>query len=129
MAGNKTQPINFSKFNIKNLSFSPLEKNERSKAQKIAYPRYSTGDGGRPSNFIFQTPAIPLNQYGIPSLGEFYKDDTARDFIKVPLDPNNKDSMILQKMFEEIDEMVGKTNKKEILGTKYSKLSFLTSLV
>lgn len=123
MAANKPQPINFSKFNIKNLSFSPLEKNERSKAQKIAYPRYSVGDG-RPSNFVFQTPALSLNQYGIPSLGEFYKDDSARDFIKVPLDPNNKDAMALQKMFEAIDEMVGETHKKEILGKNHGKFAY-----
>jgi len=32
--------VEYNKFNVKNLSFTKLEENSRSKGQMIAYPRY-----------------------------------------------------------------------------------------
>ena len=86
-----------------------------SKAQKLAFPRYTHNRYGE-MGVVLQTPFIHLTQYGIPSLGEYYADDAARDFIKVPFDPNVKESMVLMNKLEQLDELVDKKMKNDILG-------------
>jgi hypothetical protein len=100
-----------------------LEKNERSKAQKIAYPRYCYKTHGS-SNLVTQTPSIQITQYGISSLNEYIPDDSKRSFIKIPLDPSQEKSMILQEKLESIDKLVGDKLKKAILGKNYNKFDY-----
>ena len=62
----------------------------------ISYPRY----GG--SNFVFQTPEFKITQYGIPPLGKFAKDDSARTTLKLPLD-DQPGCVQLSNMFQKLD--------------------------
>jgi hypothetical protein len=119
----KIPPVKYSKLDSTKVSFSDLEKNERSKAQKIAYPRYLHKKHGL-TNLVIQTPAIQITQYGIPSIGEYYKDDADRAFLKMPIDPNQKESVVLQKKLESIDKLAGDKLKKAILGKNYKKFEY-----
>ena len=109
------KPFLCENFVSQKLTFTELDMdNERCKAQGIAYPNY--GDG----KFIFQTPEFKITQYGIPSLGDYYKDDKDRCFFKFPLDPSQAGCVTLEKMFSEIDKYMIK-NQPTILG-KYAKV-------
>ena len=114
------KPVVYSKFDPKKLSFTELQKNsERSKSQMISFPRYQftpTQD----SNFVFQTATVNITQYGLPRLGEYYKTDDQRAFLKVPLDPNQADCVAMEKMLNSLDKTVLK-NKDKVLE-KYGKL-------
>ena len=79
----KQMTISFTSFDISKLYFTTLEENDRSKGQKIAYPRY---EHNNEYPLLIQFPWFQLSSYGIPRLGEYYKDDSQRLFIKIPLD-------------------------------------------
>ena len=116
-------PIKFSKLNTSKISFSPLEKNERSKAQKISYPRYSDEKFGQ-VNLVFQSPEIKITQYGIPTLGEYYKSDKDRSFIKLPLDSENKEVKQFIDKLMEIDQLA-EAQKQHIIGKNYAKFDYV----
>ena len=123
--GNKPslKPVVYSKFDPKKLSFTELQKNsERSKSQMISFPRYKF-DSGVESNFVFQTATVNITQYGLPRLGEYYKSDDARAFLKVPLDPSQPACVEMEKMLLSLDKTVLK-NKEKVLAflDKYIKL-------
>jgi hypothetical protein len=80
------QTTNYTKVNVSELSFTNIEENQRTKGQKIAYPRYNDPQLGEDTPLYIQFPWIHLSQYGIPRLGEYYTDDSQRSFIKLPLD-------------------------------------------
>ena len=117
---NTVQPIVCHKFDPKKLSFTELEKNsERSKSQMISFPRYQYSPTME-TNFVFQTTTIQVTQYGLPRLGEFYKSDDQRSFIKVPLDPEQESCNIQKAMLVSLDNTIEK-RKTAVLG-KYEKL-------
>lgn len=115
---NPNQMIEIKDFKSKNLKFTELD-TEKNKKQFISFCNYKYKNE-KTSAFRFRTREILFSQYGIPSLGEYYKTDADRDFVKVPFDPAQQACVELQKMVTEIDEYIMK-NKDEVLG-KYAPL-------
>lgn len=117
---NTPQPLHCDKFEKSRLSYTELDtENERIKSQFISYPRYTDEKYGE-NSFVFQTDWMKITQYGLPSLGEYYKTDSERNFLKVPLDPNQDGCNSLENMLTQVDEYT-EENKKNILG-KFAKL-------
>lgn len=138
-------------FNVTKLSFSEIDfakKNEKPEKGKIAYgqtqyisfPRY---DEQLPT---FRAGWIQMSCRGIPSLGEYYKDDAARDFVQIPLleerhlpqpykgKPFTPKELLarqftlqsckeLRKMMSNIDNYIMK-NKSKILGKFAEKFEY-----
>jgi len=109
-----------------NLTFTELDpKNERSKAQMVAFGKYKYPNAE--SNLVFQTGPIKLTQYGIPSLGEYYKTDDQRSYIKVPFDTTQEACVELENMLTSIDDHV--ENDKEAILKKFAKLYTYSKIV
>ncbi len=107
-------------FDIKDLTFTKFEENERSKAQNMAFPRYK-----ETQRLMLQAPWIDMNAYGVPQLGEYYKTDKDRAFIKIPLDLNNPEVKEFYEKLQSIDEMMGsKKFKEQQFGAKASKYKY-----
>jgi len=107
----------YSDIDPKKLSFTDLEENSRSKGQKIAYVRYSDPIKGE-STLIMQTPWISLDTYGIPRAGEYYKDESSRSFMKVPLDTQDECIKVLHDKMKELDTILAESEtKKGIFGS------------
>jgi len=108
--------IKFNKFQPSMVNFTDLEENKRSKGQKIAYVRY-----GDKQPFL-QTPEIQLETYGIPRAGEYYKEDSQRSFIKVPLNEEfSTDVKLFKQKLEQLDTIMDSDQMREkIFGSKKS---------
>jgi len=106
--------IKFNKFSPEKVHFTDLEENKRSKGQKIAYVRY-----GESTPFL-QTPKIQLSTYGIPRPGEYYKEDSQRAFIKVPLDVSFSDDVkLFHEKLVQLDKLLDSDAMREkIFGSK-----------
>lgn len=123
----KIPPVSYKNLDPTRLSFTKLEKNERNKTQKVSFARYRHDNGE--TSLIFQTPKIKLTQHGIPTLGEFYKKDQDRQFIKLPYDTNQPEALELKTKLQEIDAMLEDVSTKgEILGRHADKYIY-SSLV
>lgn len=121
----KEMTTNFSDVDVSRLNFTDLEENQRSKGQKIAYPRYDHPQTGADSPLFIQFPWIALDSYGIPKLGEFYADDSQRSFVKIPLDQSNSEIKQFSNMLKEIDAKLGSDEFKEkMFGAKASKYEY-----
>merc|ERR1711988_355027 len=98
------------------VNFTDPEENKRSKGQKIAYVRY-----GDKQPFL-QTPEIQLETYGIPRAGEYYKEDSQRSFIKVPLNEEfSTDVKLFKQKLEQLDTIMDSDQLREkIFGSKKS---------
>ena len=102
MAHNKVKPtVLCSELESARLSFTDLEENDRSKGQKIAYPRYNHPQLGEGSGLILQGEWMEMSSYGVPSLGEYYAEDKDRSFVKVPLDLTKEEVKAMIKPHEE----------------------------
>ena len=114
----KVKPILCNQFNVKNLSFTELTDNDdKTRAQFMAFSRYKY-PAGEESSLVLQTGEIEITQYGLPSIGKYYKTDDQRNFVKLALDPKQASCRELEKTLSEIDTMAEK-EKVKILG-KYS---------
>lgn len=105
--------------------FTDLDtQNERTKGQMIAYPRYITEHGE--GNYVFRTKKITLTHYGIPRAGEFYKSDSERCFIKIPLDKFNEAACELEDHLEAMDKCIDTDEMKtKIFGAQLaSKMTY-----
>jgi len=110
----------FQDFNAKDLTFTKFEENERSKAQNLAFPRYK-----ETQRLMLQGPWIEMNAYGVPQLGEYYKTDKDRAFIKIPLDLNNPEVKEFYDKLQTIDEMMNsKEFKAQQFGDKAKKYKY-----
>lgn len=110
------------------LSFTKLEENDRSKGQKIAYPRYDHPRLGVDKDLIIQLPWIKLTSYGIPRNDEYHPDDSKRGYIKVPLDQSIQEVSEFSKMLQSIDAELGSEKYKQLwFGSQASKYTY-TSL-
>ena len=117
----KNLTTKYDQFEADRLSFTTLEENERSKGQKIAYPRYNHPSLGEGQPLFLQGPWMTMYNYGVPTLGEYYKEDKDRAFVKVPLDMNDPEVAKMVGEFKKIDEVLGTESfKKENFG-KYAK--------
>ena len=110
----------FQDFNVKDLTFTKFEENERSKAQNLAFPRYK-----ETQRLMLQGPWIEMNAYGVPQLGEYYKTDKDRAFIKIPLDLSNPEVKEFYDKLQTIDEMMNsKEFKAQQFGDKAKKYKY-----
>jgi len=112
------KPIAIKDYDPKNLVTKPVEKNPKSGKQMISFPKFKIN--GKESFLVFQTPWIEMTQGGVPQIGEYYKDDEARSFIKIPLSPYDKEVQVLKKKMEKTDELL-KKNTADIVGKKNAK--------
>lgn len=102
---NSNTPIRFDKFDVDNVVITEPEENEMVKAQKLSYPRYKNGDVL--GQLLIKTPVINIFSGGIPSLGEYFKDDKSRaKNFKIPFDPSNKESQQLMSVMEALDNLM-----------------------
>lgn len=121
----KEMTTNYSDVNVSRLSFTDLEDNQRSKGQKIAYPRYDHDQNGSDSPLFVQFPWLSLNQYGIPRIGEYYTDDSQRGFVKLPLDQSIPEVKEFSELLQSIDKRLGSDEFKEkCFGSKASKYQY-----
>jgi hypothetical protein len=101
--------------------FTELEENPRTKGQRIAYPRYEPDA----SNPFIQLPWITMDTMGIPSICEYYPDDSKRDFVKVPLNQTDQEIKQFTELFQELDEYLGSQEMRDkIFGDKASKYEY-----
>jgi hypothetical protein len=121
----KEMTTNFTDFDISKLSFTNLEENDRSKGQKIAYPRYEHPQLGNDQPLFIQFPWIHLSSYGVPKISEFIKDDYQRLFLKIPLDQSVPEIKIFSDLLKSLDDKLGSQEYKEkLFGTKASKYEY-----
>jgi hypothetical protein len=74
---------------------------------------------------MLQAPWIEMNAYGIPQIGEYYKTDKDRAFIKIPLDLNNPEVKEFYEKLQSIDELMSsKKFKEQQFGAKASKYKY-----
>ena len=112
----KTDKMTFSEFNTKN---------QRNVSQMICFPYYDNTD--TTFNLIFKTDPIKITQYGIPKIGpktaDFIKSDQDREYIKIPYDVSQPNSVELFKMLESIDKYMP-TIQDKIFGTKSKQYKY-----
>ena len=117
--------VNYTKVEVDRISSTDLEENERSKGQKIAYPRYNHPTLGEGQALMIQLPWIKLESYGVPRAGEFYKNDSDRAFVKVPLNLNLPESKALADVFKSIDAYLSTEEfASKLLGSKWKKYEY-----
>jgi len=117
--------VNYTKVEVSRLSSTDLEENERSKGQKIAYPRYNHPTLGEGQALMVQLPWIKLESYGVPRAGEYYKNDSDRAFVKVPLNLNQPESKALADVFKSIDAHFSSEEfASKLLGSKWKKYEY-----
>ena len=117
--------VNYSDVEISKIYFSKLEENDRSKGQKISYPKYEHPIFGRDHTLDIQFPWITLSTYGIPRVGEYYKEDYQRLFIKIPLDESIQENIPFINFIKSIDELLcSSTFKQNMFGSKADKYKY-----
>ena len=100
-----------------------LGENERSKGQRIGYPRYRNASGDDIRLFL-QTPKMKLFSGGVPRIDaeNGIASDNDRQFINVPFDLQNTESKMLYDKLCAIDSVYGSDDmKKRLFGKKASK--------
>jgi len=121
----KSLTTKFDKFESDRLSFTPLEDNERSKGQKIAYPRYNHPTFGEDQPCFIQGPWMTMSHYGVPQLGEYYKEDKDRAFVKCPLDMTDENIVKMVEELQKVDEKYSSESfKKESFGKHAKKYTY-----
>ncbi len=134
----KAKTININKMSstkknntIKYQDFTPSDL----KFKKFDEPNFGKGKDTKPSSqlisftekeFDIQTPWIKLYTYGIPRLGQYYKTDSSRTFIKVPLNQDDSDVTEFLTKMQGIDEyMKSKEFKTMQFGAKADKYNYI----
>jgi hypothetical protein len=84
-----------------------------STTQYQAFPRYNHNKGGE-STPVYKTDWIRMTQYGLPQINEQYKiyTDSDRNYVKIPLDPNQESCQVLEEKLSGVDEYM-EENRKE----------------
>ena len=111
----------YTDFDQSRLDFTELMDNERSKGQRIAYPRYNHPTKGEDQQLMLQTPWMKIFTYGVPRLGEFYANDKDRSFLKLPVDLDDNEAKILYTQFEKFDARMSSTEMRKTLFEKKAK--------
>jgi hypothetical protein len=125
MAAKSDMTTKFTDVDVSRLNFTEFEENQRSKGQKISYPRYTHPENGSEMPLFIQFPWIDLKSYGVPKIGEYYSDDSQRSFVKIPLDQSIPEIKQLSDMLRQIDEKLGSDEFKEkMFGAKASKYEY-----
>jgi hypothetical protein len=107
------------------ISSTELQENERSKGQKLAYPKYNHPKFGIDQPLIFQFPWVRLETYGVPRAGEYFKNDSDRTFVKLPLNNSIPETEELTKKCKEIDKYFSSEEfASKLLGKKWNKYTY-----
>ncbi len=114
--------IKYSDVETNRMSSTEIQENDRSKGQKIAYMQYNHPKFGSDQPLIIQAPWIRIENYGVPKMGEYFKSDSDRAFVKIPLNESIPESAELIKMFIKFDELFSsKEFCQHLFGKKYDK--------
>ena len=117
--------IKYSDLDASRISSTDLEDNDRSKGQKIAYPRYDHPTLGADQRIYIQFPHVKLVTYGVPRAGEYYQTENARAFIKLPLDLALPEVQTLVEKMKAIDAHFSSQEFAEkLLGKKWNKYTY-----
>lgn len=115
-----TNVVDYLEIDIDSLEFNEPKESERSKGQKISFPNYKNG---RISYIKF--PEIYLDMYGILPLGDFVKDDSARSFIKIPINPEYNKIKPFIEFLQLLDNKFGSDEyKTKLFGSKAKKYDY-----
>ena len=110
---------------VSRISSTELQENERSKGQKLAYPKYNHPKFGIDQPLIFQFPWVRLETYGVPRAGEYFKNDSDRTFVKLPLNNSIPETEELTKKCKEIDKYFSSEEfASKLLGKKWNKYTY-----
>ncbi len=105
---------------LENLSFTEIDlKSKYAKRQYISFPRIEED-----KKLILKTPFIKLSKYGIQKISEYYPTEQSRAFLKLPLDPAQKNALIIKECLSKLDKHI-QDNKKEILGVLHGKANYI----
>ena len=127
MSANKVteMTIKYSDLEVSRISASDLQENERSKGQKIAYPRYDHPIFGPEQVLMIQCPFMNIISGGVPRISEYFENDSKREFVKTPLDETNPDVLIFIDKIKELDAYFSSSQfASKLLGSKYKKYSY-----
>lgn len=117
-------PIKFEEMDISQLSISEFaETPDKPKSTiRTAFPRYGPSEQ---YGQLFQLPKIQISVFGIPPAGEFYKDDMARAFIRLPLDITDaRVKAVYDKIHELDDYLKSDAVKEKLFGTKAKRYKY-----
>lgn len=113
-ASEKVAPV----YRYKEIDFSSAAVSELNKdgMQPLAYINYNDPVRKAETKLLVQSGKIKLVAHGIPGLhDEYVKDDSAREFIKIPLDPQQAACVELRKFLEAVDEWAGSAEMRKTL--------------
>lgn len=127
MSNNKAKDltVNYVDVDVARISSTELQENERSKGQRIAYPRYHHPVLGENQALMMQFPWIRLETYGVPRAGEYFKSDADRSFVKVPLNSSIPEVAALIEKVKELDAYFASEDfASKLLGKKWNKYTY-----
>lgn len=114
--------------NFENATVSELNKEG---SQPLAYINYENQTLNAKTKILVQSGKIKITSHGIPSLDKegsknnYYPDDSKREFIKVPLDPEQPACRELKAHLEAADKWAGSEEmKKKLFGKRSSKYQY-----
>ena len=106
--------VKHSEYNVESLEFSPLSNPKKKTLQTILLPTYNGGRGP-----LIQLPEITLDMYGIPSKCDFYKEDSQRLFLKLPLNTKIKEiTELTEGLFKQLDDKLSGSEFNSFVGKK-----------
>lgn len=121
----KEMTVNYVDVETERISSTELQENERSKGQRIAYPRYEHPTLGPNQALMIQFPWIKLETYGVPRAGEYYKSDNDRAFVKVPLNSKVPEVASLIEKVKAIDAYFASEEfASKLIGKKWNKYTY-----
>ncbi|XWV26520.1 hypothetical protein QJ857_gp0547 [Tupanvirus soda lake] len=124
-------------YRYKDVDFSNAEVSElnREGRQPLAYINYNDPVRNAQTKILVQTGKFKLTSHGIPQLDKegtedgYYPDDSKREFIKIPLDPDQPACVELRKHIQAADEWAGSEElKKKLFGKRAKEYQYQPSI-
>lgn len=122
-------------YRYKDVKFEHAEVSDLNKegSQPLAYINYADPDRKANTKILVQSGKIKITSHGIPQLDKegsnnnYYPDDSKREFIKIPLDPEQPPCVELRKHIEAAEEWAGSEEMRiKLFGKKKAdKYQFL----
>ena len=128
MSSNKAKDmtVKYTDLEVDRISASEFQEMNVLKVQQIAYVRYDHKVLGHDQALLIQLPKIHLETYGVPRAGEYYKNDSDRSFVKVPLNESDPDILVFVNKLKEIDAYLSSPKfASKLLGKKWQKYTYV----
>ena len=128
MSSNKAKDmtVKYTDIEVDRISASEFQEMNVLKVQQIAYVRYDHKVLGHDQALLIQLPKIHLETYGVPRAGEYYKNDSDRSFVKVPLNESDPDILVFVNKLKEIDAYLSSPKfASKLLGKKWQKYTYV----